>query len=130
MSNCLPLGSIEPLPLVCNHELPTRHPIFTGAGSWIYRKNLAQRETIDQQLMWQASFGLTNHQLKTGEGIYSPVRTNITCPHVGGVKELCPTLWNAIQTGQLLRRLGSGRGASEPEALMLAHFRQVSVAGK
>ncbi len=101
----------------------SRDPLFSLRGAWIYNKNLTHRETIDQQLMWQASFGLTYHNLKKGKGVFMNKKLNDSCPHIQGIDEMCPTMLNAVNAGQLIR--GTDSQANGPAALTFGHFSQV-----
>ncbi len=87
----------------------------------MYNKNLALKETIDQQLMWQTSLGLMQQSLKKGEGIFSPKKSNDSCPFIQNSGDSCPTMWNIVESGQL------SKGTTDKRLIPLTfgHFSQV-----
>ena len=104
--------------------------MFSLGSAWIYNKDLAHKETIDVQLMWQQSFGihlLSDITMGGGSGVFSPKKMNETCRNRNYLGTECAKLKRFVESGQLsgdaVARKGATRG---PIALTFIHFRTVS----
>ena len=99
-------------------------------SSWIYNKDLAHREIIDQELMWQESFGIDifmDTMLFHSRGVFSPKKMNETCSETKFIGLGCPGLRRFLYAGQLSKDAGTDRWAKGPASLAPTHFRSVRI---